>query len=843
MGSNPVGKSTVIAESRFNDLGELVEKNLNKTRMGALQSVDYAYNIRGWLTHQNNVSNNCSGGIDIAPPAPIRDFSFSMVLNGPDDLGFIWTSAADDNRTLSSGLTNGYYLYFDSAPFTQEDVDNGSVGANGTLQLPLFIPVAPGEIVGALRGFSRYWDSGTDWYFALVSEEDAGNRSLLSNMLRWERSTGTKSHWAPAPSYTPVVNPQEEINKDLFSMQLVYNEGVKLPGGFTPRQFNGNVSGMIWQVGDNDCKVQGYAYRYDGMNRLVNADYAVRGVDPTFGSLRWRQDESNYDVNGIRYDLNGNILELNRRGMYNDPSPGQPVSAANFGMMDALTYIYKGNQLTILEDNIPVTSSADQFIDKTYQGFYTHSDTTSWEYQYDANGNIIVDKNKGIQISYNHFNKPVLVEFLDANGNPSGNSIRYTYDATGTKLRQTVNQQGNTEVVDYSNGFHYKDGALEFFSHAEGRVFLTSYDPNNLDFGLRYEYNLKDHLGNVRVSFADLDSNGIIDPTTEILQSTHYYPFGARMGGIGEVSGLANKYLYNGKELHDELGLGWYDYGFRWYDPTIARFASVDPLAEEFTYLTPYQYAANSPIANIDLDGLENIYYLDFAPFARWVADQIEAAGGPNASTLVELIDGIKNMGVDAGVSPYDQARFSKIRTYSASDDFADAFDSSSDYIGNLDGSVAVSIGVLAEGEEGYKEPKKVPLGKASLSTTFDSQEGFQMSVGSETIEEWALKLEGQLNFDGQMKIEVDRTLLKNIVNGSLQAEGIANFENSQQNRESQNEESLSNSKFSISLNSDLNYVAYIQEVYLFVRYDSDDGTKKVREKVLIGRKVSIQDP
>jgi len=78
-----------------------------------------------------------------------------------------------------------------------------------------------------------------------------------------------------------------------------------------------------------------------------------------------------------------------------------------------------------------------------------------------------------------------------------------------------------------------------------------------------------------------------------------------RLGGLSTTTGVPNRYRYNGKELHDELGLGWYDYGFRWYDPAVARFVSVDPLAEDFAELTTYQYAGNSPIANIDLDGLE----------------------------------------------------------------------------------------------------------------------------------------------------------------------------------------------------------------------------------------------
>ena len=78
-----------------------------------------------------------------------------------------------------------------------------------------------------------------------------------------------------------------------------------------------------------------------------------------------------------------------------------------------------------------------------------------------------------------------------------------------------------------------------------------------------------------------------------------------RMRGLSHNSGTENRYWYNGKEYHQELGLGLYDYGFRWYDPAVARFVSVDPLAEEFKHYTTYQYAGNMPIWAIDLDGLE----------------------------------------------------------------------------------------------------------------------------------------------------------------------------------------------------------------------------------------------
>jgi len=73
-----------------------------------------------------------------------------------------------------------------------------------------------------------------------------------------------------------------------------------------------------------------------------------------------------------------------------------------------------------------------------------------------------------------------------------------------------------------------------------------------------------------------------------------------------------NKYLYNGKELQDEqlgsVNLDWYSFEARYYDPALGRFTAMDPIAEKFYHVTPYNYAENRPISGIDLWGLQ---YLD----------------------------------------------------------------------------------------------------------------------------------------------------------------------------------------------------------------------------------------
>jgi RHS repeat-associated protein len=114
------------------------------------------------------------------------------------------------------------------------------------------------------------------------------------------------------------------------------------------------------------------------------------------------------------------------------------------------------------------------------------------------------------------------------------------------------------------------------------------------------EYFINDHLGNTRVVVKD--SNG----TAEVQQESHYYPFGMTMEGMSYQNPLqeaVNKYLYNGKELQDDLGLDWYDYGARFYDAQLARFHVVDRFAEKMTNISPYNYAANNPLFYNEING------------------------------------------------------------------------------------------------------------------------------------------------------------------------------------------------------------------------------------------------
>ena len=120
-----------------------------------------------------------------------------------------------------------------------------------------------------------------------------------------------------------------------------------------------------------------------------------------------------------------------------------------------------------------------------------------------------------------------------------------------------------------------------------------------------------------------------------------------KLGDINEGS-LKNNNLYNDKELNDDADLNWYDYGFRSYDPQIGRFPQLDPLTDDYAHYTPYQYAGNEPIANVDLDGLEEYKVLQAVVVKGFMHSAAPLANAGKAVATVALGGGklLENLAV-----------------------------------------------------------------------------------------------------------------------------------------------------------------------------------------------------
>ena len=115
------------------------------------------------------------------------------------------------------------------------------------------------------------------------------------------------------------------------------------------------------------------------------------------------------------------------------------------------------------------------------------------------------------------------------------------------------------------------------------------------------EFAYKDHLGNTRVSFK---ANG---NQLEKVAETAFDPWGVVLNGLGQQNPFQNRFEMQGKESEKTFGLNRINLGARTVNPTTGVFDRVDPLAEASEFYSPYVFAANDPISNIDFLGLTDI--------------------------------------------------------------------------------------------------------------------------------------------------------------------------------------------------------------------------------------------
>ena len=356
------------------------------------------------------------------------------------------------------------------------------------------------------------------------------------------------------------------ISGSKFTQNLYYNTGTGTA------KYNGSISSMTWKAG-NESTIRGYKFTYDGLSRLMNATYGeTAGINT---------NTNRFSENVTGYDKNGNIKTLQRYGQ---------TAASSYGLIDNLTFTLAGNQLSRVDDAAAASA---------YNGGFEFKDGVKQanEYTYDSNGNLTKDLNKGIStITYNVLNLPNMVTFSD------GSTIAYTYGADGTKLK-TVHKTGSTTTTtDYCGNVVYENGVQKLLLTEEGYVTLSDG---------KYHYYLKDHQGNNRV---------VINQSGTVEEANHYYPF----GGVFASSGNVQPYKYNGKEYDSKKGLNWYDYGARHYDAVLGRFTTNDRFAEKYYSMSPYQYGANSPVGNIDVNGDSII----IKPNANGIIDQIKVLFG-----------------------------------------------------------------------------------------------------------------------------------------------------------------------------------------------------------------------
>lgn len=281
-----------------------------------------------------------------------------------------------------------------------------------------------------------------------------------------------------------------DLGYDKTSNGLVGNQS------YTAAQFNGNITGTVWKS-KGDGEKRKYDYKYDAVNRLMSASF----TQYTTGSFSTAAGVD-FSLRGMSYDANGNIITLNQSGW----------KLGGSAVIDSLLYNYEnnGNRLKNVIDraNDPQTKLGDFRSSSVYMTALSNNKTNSAvDYSYDANGNLIRDRNKDIGdasnngISYNFLNLPEVVTVRNAGGTVKG-TLTYTYDAAGNKLKTLLQEAGKpSRTTLFIAGLEYVNDTLQFMSQEEGRIRLAKQYFQNGDSATKFQFDyfLKDHLGNIRM--------------------------------------------------------------------------------------------------------------------------------------------------------------------------------------------------------------------------------------------------------------------------------------------------------------------------------------------------------
>ncbi|ASZ13081.1 RHS repeat-associated core domain-containing protein [Chitinophaga pendula] len=645
----------VTVQTEYNDQGELSKKILGNN----LESLEYTYNIRGWLKGINKEYAK-SGGSHFFGTELHYDYGYNNNFMNGSVAGLTWRSAGDNkyrsygytydaaNRLLKADFSQ-FYDVWDNRTDANFDVivgdgtnpepaydANGNIkalkhygidGAQSRLIDDLKYTYQNNNMSNRLQGVVDEIDNKNSTLGDFKEIEGKGNDDYTyddnGSMIR----DANKGIALNAISYNHLGLPEKAVIKDKGTIFYLYDaNGSKLrktvvdnTGGSTKTTLTDYIGGFVYK---NDTLQQ--LHHEEGRIRWVAKnnqpgtfafDYFVKDH---LGNIRIVLTEQT-DFSMYRATMEAanaskeNALFSNIEETRNPKPVGYPSSQQTSTNEYVAKLSGKADGKKVGPSIVLKVMSGDT-ISINAEAFYKSQGPSN--NQQDAPiEDIVADLARAFNTAFQGITGHA--SSADQTQNPFTNSF---YSNDYQRLKQKENTQANIQRPKAYLNFVLFDEQFKLVDESSG-VRQVRNEPDQLQTlsrdkmimsksGYLYVYTSNESPQDVY-----FDNVVVGMGAGSILEETHYYPFGLTMAGISNIAIKGGRYFenkekFNGKKLEskefeDGSGLEWYDYGNREYDPQVGRFFRVDPLANDFPQLTPYQYAGNDPIRNIDLDGLE----------------------------------------------------------------------------------------------------------------------------------------------------------------------------------------------------------------------------------------------
>lgn len=228
---------------------------------------------------------------------------------------------------------------------------------------------------------------------------------------------------------------------------------------------------------------------------------------------------------------------------------------------------------------------------------------------YDAAGRLIADGTRGITaIHYNDWSlipAVITADGLRVNTEVSADGILRSRIVRVPRIETVikVTADGDTIVKERTRYLIYgykRYGCFEYQSAPGSTGFRVSTSVGYYDIGEGRQYwYLQNRLGSV-MALVDSDGN--------VQRRSGHYPGGIPFVLDGDDSHVPDPCKpddrhHIGNHWLSQGGLNWYDNTARMHDPLLMRFTTPDPLARDFTHLSPWSHCAANPANNTDPDG------------------------------------------------------------------------------------------------------------------------------------------------------------------------------------------------------------------------------------------------
>lgn len=431
-------QEVLLSENKYNELGQLIDKNLHVVDNTPKQSVDYRYNIRGWLTSINNSALSEDNGVTNDDSGDL----FGMQLAYNQDIGLgnpalfngnIGATKWSNNLGLGAVKENAYLYDYDqmnrlkSADFKEKTTS---------------WPVVPGE---KFKETISSYDLNGNILF-LDRNDERGNEGAMD---RLKYNYGT----------TPTTKTNRLLGVD--------DDGDDLKGF---KEANGGLTKYAYDANGNMFR----DFSKFSKTVLLNGDFAEGGTN-------WQiSDPSKISFqDGIASVATGTAaVTMTQSTLKATTSYILRLVCIKTSTTGSISASVGGTAVAVSPGNTEyyIVSGSTAALTLTFSASFTGT----------------VDKIEVLpatSITYNYLNLPEIVT-------QGQEYLRYIYDASGRKLGQELHGvAGITKKTDYSGEFIYENDTLKFINHEEGRIIPEQ------DGGFTYQYHLKDHLGNVRLTF------------------------------------------------------------------------------------------------------------------------------------------------------------------------------------------------------------------------------------------------------------------------------------------------------------------------------------------------------